>query len=82
MLALAILRAFCPLYSGVSQSLIPLAGSPEPKQTKEYYQNPLIEVFEMSPEAIICQSPGAGGSEGTGNEPGFAPLLSPFDELF
>ena len=52
------------------------------KQTKEYYQNPLIEVFEMSPEAIICQSPGAGGSEGTGNEPGFAPLLSPFDELF
>lgn len=43
------------------------------EQTKEQYLSPLSEVMELNPESLICQSPGAGGSEGTGDEPLFAP---------
>ncbi len=50
------------------------------KQDKENYQCPKFEVFNISFEGCLCQSPGGGGSEGTGDEPLFAPI-SP-DSLF
>ncbi len=41
------------------------------KQTKEVYLKPEFEIFEIKFEGCLCQSPGGGGSEGTGNEPLF-----------
>ncbi len=46
------------------------------KQAKENYQSPLFEVFNISSEGCLCVSPG--GSEGTGEEPLFAPIDSDF----
>ena len=44
---------------------------------KQEYVSPSVEVTELKFEGFICQSPGGGGSEGTGDEPLFA---TPFDE--
>ena len=44
---------------------------------KKEYVSPSVEVTELKFEGFICQSPGGGGSEGTGDEPLFA---TPFDE--
>lgn len=41
------------------------------KQTKEVYLKPEFDTFEIKFEGCLCQSPGGGGSEGTGNEPLF-----------
>lgn len=41
------------------------------KQPQDLYLCPVTEVFEMKFEGFLCQSPPAGGSEGTGEEPLF-----------
>lgn len=40
---------------------------------KEEYETPAVLIYHFRPESFICTSPGAGGSEGTGDEPLFAP---------
>ena len=41
------------------------------KQPKDFYLSPKMDVFDIKFEGCLCQSPGGGGSEGTGNEPLF-----------
>jgi len=43
--------------------------------------SPSLEVSELKFEGFICQSPGGGGSEGTGDEPLFAPSMDNPDIL-
>lgn len=38
---------------------------------KQEYVSPSLEVTELKFEGLICQSPGGGSSEGTGEEPLF-----------
>ena len=47
---------------------------------KQEYVSPSLEVTELKFEGLICQSPGGGGSEGTGDEPLFAPLFNNLDD--
>ena len=47
---------------------------------KKEYVSPCLEVTELKFEGLICQSPGGGGSEGTGDEPLFAPLFNNLDD--
>ena len=47
---------------------------------KKDYVTPSLVVTELKFEGIICQSPGGGGSEGTGDEPLFAPLFNNLDD--
>ena len=42
---------------------------------KKEYMSPSLVVTELKFEGFICQSPGGGGSEGTGDEPLFAPSI-------
>ena len=42
---------------------------------KKDYVSPNLRVTELKFEGLLCQSPGGGGSEGTGDEPLFAPLM-------
>ncbi len=42
---------------------------------KKDYISPSLEVTELKFEGFICQSPGGGGSEGTGDEPLFVPFF-------
>lgn len=41
------------------------------KQPKDLYLSPKMDVFDIKFEGCLCQSPGGGGSEGTGDEPLF-----------
>lgn len=45
---------------------------------KQEYMSPSLDVSEFKFEGLICQSPGGGGSEGTGDEPLFAPILNDY----
>lgn len=43
----------------------------ETTKVKEVYLKPEYEVFKINFEGYLCQSPGGGGTEGTGDEPLF-----------
>lgn len=43
------------------------------------YEAPEVMMYKIQPEGFICQSPGGGGSEGTGDEPLF--IAPQFDDL-
>ena len=45
---------------------------------KQEYMSPSLDVSEFKLEGLICQSPGGGGSEGTGDEPLYAPILNDY----
>ncbi len=50
------------------------------KKKKKEYEAPELRIHYIQPNVFICQSPGGGGSEGTGDEPLVA-INPSFDEV-
>lgn len=45
------------------------------------YMSPCLEVIKLEFDGFVCQSPGGGGSEGTGDDPLFAPpIYDPYND--
>jgi len=54
------------------------------KEKRKDYESPEVEEYLIHVQACICQSPGGGGSEGTGDEPLIPELFDDvevFDDL-
>ena len=50
------------------------------KSLRKQYVSPQTDGLEIHFNSVICQSPGGGGSEGTGDGPDLIPSM-PFDDI-